>query len=310
MRIAFAGTPAFAVPSLRRLAESGHELVRVWTQPDRASGRGLLTTPSAVKQYALGQGLALWQPASVKAPETWDEIRNDRLDLLAVAAYGLILPQVVLDLPRLGCLNVHASLLPRWRGAAPVQRAILAGDSVSGVCIMRMEAGLDTGPVYAHENVPIDAFETSGSLTDKLATRGADLLLQVIERLARDRMIPTAQSGIGLTYATKIAKSESIIDWTQPALQIERLIRAFSPSPGASTLFSGQTIKIWLATVHAGVTGATPGSVLEADLDRIRVACADGSLQLLELQRAGGKRLLARDFLRGCPLPVDARLGT
>jgi methionyl-tRNA formyltransferase len=306
MRVIFAGTPAFAVPALHALAAAGHELVSVLTQPDRPAGRGLRTLPSPVKDAAQQLGIPVLQPASLKDKDALAPLAAAAADVMVVAAYGLILPQAVLDLPRHGALNIHASLLPRWRGAAPVQRALLAGDTHSGVCIMQMEAGLDTGPVLLREALPIAADETAGSLERKLAFLGARLIVSALEQLARGAGGATPQPAEGVTYAHKIGKGEARIDWTRTAPEIDRKIRAFNPSPGAATRMHGEDIKVWSAALLP-TADAPPGAIVRIDSAGIDVACGAGALRLLELQRAGGKRLPGDAFLRGHPLaPGDA----
>lgn len=302
MRLIFAGTPEFAAQALSALIDAGHDIALVLTQPDRPAGRGMALLPSPVKQRALAAGLPVFQPMRLKDAEAQETVRAVGADAMIVAAYGLILPQAVLDLPRLGCINIHASLLPRWRGAAPIQRAILAGDRETGVCIMQMEAGLDTGPVLRSAALAIDAEDTAASLHDKLAALGARL---VVETLAALPLVPVAQPESGATYAAKIEKSEAPIDWRQSAAQIGRQIRAFNPFPGALFHANGQAIKAWRATPEAA--SGEPGTVLAADRHGILVACGEGALRLLELQKAGGKRLAAAQFLAGTPLPVGTR---
>jgi methionyl-tRNA formyltransferase len=260
---------------------------------------------SPVKQLALKHGLTLHQPSSLKSEEACQPIIEARPDVMVVAAYGLILPQAVLDIPRLGCLNIHASLLPRWRGAAPIQRAILAGDTASGVTIMRMEAGLDTGPMLLKESLPIAATDTAGSLHDKLAVLGARLIVEALPRLERGELREDIQPAEGVTYAAKLDKAEAGLDWRLPAAQLDRAIRAFNPFPGAAARFDGQAVKIWSA--EPILATGEPGSVLQAGNDGIVVACGDGALRLTELQKAGGKRLAAADFLRGFALEPGQR---
>ena len=299
MRVIFAGTPAFSVAALDALVAAGHSVVLVLTQPDRPSGRGLRTAPSAVKAAAERHGIPVLQPATLKDPATQTRLREARADVLVVAAYGLILPQAVLDLPRRGALNIHASLLPRWRGAAPIQRALLAGDLVSGVSIMQMDAGLDTGPVLLSEPVGIAPEETGGTLHDKLASLGARLIVTALEGLSRGVAQATPQPSEGVTYAHKIGKAEARIDWRRAAVEIERQIRAFNPFPGALARLRAEDIKVWRSTlVSAGV--GSPGAILRIGSAGIEVACGVGALRLTELQRAGGKRLSADAFLRGC----------
>lgn len=309
MRIVFAGTPAFAEVALAQLrAAADVEIVLVLTQPDRPSGRGLKLQPSAVKAFALGHGLPLAQPRSLRddgkysadAAAARQALIAANADAMVVAAYGLILPQWVLDLPPLGCFNIHASLLPRWRGAAPIHRAIEAGDAETGITIMRMDAGLDTGAMLLAEPVPIAADDTTGSLHDRLAPLGGRMIVAALALAGRGALVATPQPAEGVTYAEKVDKAEAAIDWTQSAARIERRIRAFDPFPGATAVLGGETVKVWRAVATTG-RGA-PGQVLAADEAGIRVACGDGALSLIELQRPGAKRLPAKAFLQGRPL--------
>jgi methionyl-tRNA formyltransferase len=304
MRVIFAGTPAFSVPALDALVAAGHTVVLVLTQPDRPAGRGLRTVPSAVKVAAERHGIAVLQPPSLKDLGAQNGLRAARADVLVVAAYGLILPQAVLDLTPHGALNIHASLLPQWRGAAPIQRALLAGDSVSGVSIMQMEAGLDTGPVLLSAPVEIAPEDTGGTLHDKLAALGARLIVTALETVSRGAAQATPQPAEGVTYAHKIDKAEARIDWTRSAVEIERQIRAFNPFPGALARLRGDDIKVWRArtasTSPVPAGSGSPGAILRVDDKGIEVACGVGTLRLTELQRAGGKRLSADAFLRGC----------
>jgi len=306
MRLIFAGTPEFAARALAALVHAEHEIALVLTQPDRPAGRGLRLVPSAVKTLAQEYGLELNQPSSLKSAETLERLRTLGADAMVVAAYGLILPESVLALPRLGAINIHASLLPRWRGAAPIQRALLAGDALTGVSIMQMDRGLDTGPVLAAEPVAIEAEDTSASLHDKLAGIGARLIVTALSQLERGQSRAQPQAQSGASYAEKIAKAEAEIDWSEAAAVIERKVRAFNPLPGAATMIKGAGLKIWRAGLSAA-EGA-PGTVLEAEAKGIVVACGSGSLRVLELQRAGGKRLPAGPFLAGFPLACGERL--
>ena len=304
MRLIFAGTPEFSAHALRAILAAGHSVPLVLTQPDRPSGRGMALRASPVKELALVSGIEVFQPQSLKDSSAQDRVRAVGADAIVVAAYGLILPQAVLDLPRFGCINIHASLLPRWRGAAPIQRAILAGDSETGVCIMQMEAGLDTGPVLLSSSLPINIEDTAASLHDKLAGLGARQIVEALEKLP---LPSTPQQEVGVTYAAKIDKSEAPLDWRLSAAQLARQVRAFSPFPGASTSLNGQTIKVWGAEVVDSATqDKAPGTVVAADRQGIVVACGDSSLRLTELQKAGGKRLPAASFLAGTSLPVGA----
>ncbi|NJD23777.1 MAG: methionyl-tRNA formyltransferase [Betaproteobacteria bacterium] len=302
MRLIFAGTPEFAAQALAALLAAGHEIPLVLTQPDRPAGRGMALQPSPVKQLALAHGLAVFQPATLKSPEAQARVAAVAADAMVVAAYGLILPQAVLDLPRNGCLNIHASLLPRWRGAAPIQRALLAGDGETGVCIMRMEAGLDTGPVLLSEALPIAADDTAGTLHDRLAELGARLIVAALGALP---LPETAQPAEGVTYAHKIDKAEAALDWRLPAEQLDRHIRAFSPFPGAQARLDGQPVKFWRASPVPG--SGENGTILAVDRSGIVVACGSGALKVTELQKAGGRRLAVRDFLAGHPLVAGMR---
>jgi len=305
MRIIFAGTPPFAAAALNALADAGHDIALVLTQPDRPAGRGMKLTPSAVKQAALARGLPVSQPVSLKSPEAQAELRPVAADVMVVAAYGLILPQAVLDLPRLGCLNIHASLLPRWRGAAPIQRAILAGDAETGITIMQMDAGLDTGAMLSKSVVPIRDDDTAASLHDVLAAAGASA---IVAALAHDATrVPVAQDEAQATYAAKLSKDEALLDWRQPADVLARAVRAYHPAPGAWTLLDGAPLKVWAA--KAASNAGEPGTVLRADAEGLVVACGGGALVLREIQPAGGKRMRADAFLAGRPVAPGTRLG-
>ena len=300
MRVVFAGTPPFAVPALEALLAAGHDVPLVLTQPDRPAGRGLRLTPSVVSECAARHGLSLYKPASLKPPEAQDPIREARPDVMVVAAYGLILPPAVLGIPIKGCINIHASLLPRWRGAAPIQRAILAGDRETGVCIMQMEAGLDTGPVLLERSVPIAPRDTAAGLTHSLSQLGAQALVEALGRL--DSLAPKAQDAGLATYAPKIGKPEARIDWNRSAQDVDRLIRAFNPVPGAETGWGGQPLKIWEGLPGDG--SGPPGTLLEAGPAGLVIACGKGALTALEIQRQGSKRLGVADFLRGYSMEV------
>lgn len=304
MRLVFAGTPEFAAVSLEALLAARHEVTLVLTQPDRPAGRGLKPRPSAVKQIALARGLSLMQSSTLKEPAALNAVAAARPEALVVAAYGLMLPVELLSLPARGGINVHASLLPRWRGAAPIQHALLAGDTETGVTIMRMDEGLDTGPVLQQQAVPIAPDDTAGTLHDRLAVLGARLLLEVLT----SNPAPRPQEAAGATYAPRIGKNEAEIDWRKPAAEIERLVRAFDPAPGAQTRFDRTVLKVWRARVEAS-TAAAPGTVIAAGPEGIVVACGRGALRITELQRAGGKRLPARAFLSGLKLARGVHLG-
>ncbi len=309
MRVIFAGTPRFAALALEALLAADHEVALVLTQPDRPAGRGLQPAPSEVKRTALAQGLPVFQPPSLKAPEPLETLRAVHAEVMIVAAYGLILPRDVLEAFPRGCINIHASLLPRWRGAAPIQRALLAGDAESGISIMQMEAGLDTGPVLTAEAIPITADETAGTLHDRLAELGGRMIVEALRKLAEGRLVPTPQDDTLATYAPKIGRAEAAIAWTNSAVSIERQVRAFDPVPGAHARFNGEPLKIWRASGIESHANVPAGTVLAASAGGIDIACGShGALRIVELQRAGGKRLAAVDFLRGHPLPVGGRL--
>jgi methionyl-tRNA formyltransferase len=302
MKLIFAGTPEFAAQALAAIVDAGHEVALVLTQPDRPAGRGMALQPSPVKKFALEKGLPIFQPLSLKDAEAQASVAAVGAEVMVVAAYGLILPQVVLDMPRLGCINIHGSLLPRWRGAAPIQRALLAGDAETGVCIMQMEAGLDTGPVLLRGAFSIESDDTSATLHDRLAALGARL---VVEALGKLPLPAEAQTADGVTYAHKIEKAEALIDWYKSAIELDRHIRAFSPFPGAQVLFKGQTIKLWQASAVAG--DGEFGQILAVDRNQLLVACGEGALAIRELQKAGGKRLPVQQFLAGNAMRVGDR---
>jgi len=312
VRVAFAGTPEFARSALEAIGAAGFEVVQVLTQPDRPAGRGMKLQASPVKQCALTHGWPVAQPRSLRldgkypyeAAAARDVLLAARPDVMVVAAYGLILPQWVLDLPPLGCLNIHASLLPRWRGAAPIHRAIEAGDAQTGVTIMQMDAGLDTGAMLMHEALPIGD-DSTAQLHDRLAALGARLIVAALHAARAGTLAPVAQPADGVTYAHKVEKHEADIDWTQDAQAIVRRIRAFDPFPGASSMLDGTPIKVWAAQAQAGETSAAPGTVLAVGPAGVAVAAGSGQLLLTALQRPGGKRLPAADFLRG----VDVKVG-
>ena len=302
MRIVFAGTPEFSVPCLQACRDSGAQVVAVYTQPDRPAGRGRKLAPSPVKQAALAAGLAVEQPESLKPPEVQAALAAYAPDLLVVVAYGLILPRKVLAIPRLGCWNVHASLLPRWRGAAPIQRAILAGDAETGVDLMRMEAGLDIGPVLLEKRTPIASDDTGGSLHDRLSLLGAEVLAEGLRRtLAGEVLAAVAQPAEGVTYAHKLDKAEAKLDFARPAVELDRQVRAFDPWPVAEGEIAGEAVRIWAAQALRRSHTAAPGTVLAADRDGIELACGEGALQVTALQRPGGKRISATDYLNARP---------
>ncbi|GAA5524606.1 methionyl-tRNA formyltransferase [Microbulbifer aestuariivivens] len=303
LNIVFAGTPDFAAAHLQTLLDSGHRVIAVYTQPDRPAGRGKKLLPSPVKQLALQHQLPVYQPHSLRDADAQAELQALGADIMVVVAYGLILPQVVLDMPRLGCINVHASLLPRWRGAAPIQRAIEAGDPQSGVAIMQMEAGLDTGPVLVEKRCPISPGETGGSLHDKLAQLGGPALLDALQQLAAGSATARAQDDSLANYAAKISKEEACIDWQRPAVEIERSIRAFNPFPVCWTTLAGdkgeQRLRVYRAQLERGCHSDAPGTILAADAEGILVACGREALRLQELQLPGKKALSADELLRG-----------
>ncbi|MGN6113692.1 MAG: methionyl-tRNA formyltransferase [Luteimonas sp.] len=297
MRIVFAGTPEFAVPSLRAAAQRG-EVVAVYTQPDRPAGRGRGVQASPVKLEAVARGIPVLQPETLRAGLSRDALRALQPDLMVVVAYGLLLPQSILDIPKHGCWNVHASLLPRWRGAAPIQRAIEAGDADTGVCLMQMEKGLDTGPVLLSQRTPIGDAETGGELHDRLAALGAQVLADGLGLLrAGIRPVAIPQPDAGATYAHKLDKAEAKLDWTQPAGALARKVRAFQPWPVAEAQLDGERVRIHAADALPLAHGAAPGTVLLARREGIDVACGEGALRLLRVQREGGKPIAVADYL-------------
>jgi methionyl-tRNA formyltransferase len=317
LRIVFAGTPQFSVPALDALQAAGHAIVAVYTQPDRPAGRGRGVAASPVKQRAFALGLPVEQPASLKPPDAQARLAAIAPDLMVVVAYGLILPQAVLDIPRLGCLNIHASLLPRWRGAAPIQRAVLAGDARTGVSIMQMDAGLDTGPELLRRELEIGPRETGGQLHDRLAVLGAGAIVEAVAGRASGELPSRPQPSAGVTYAAKITKDEARIDWTRPAVELDRLVRAFNPWPVAETRLDGEQVRVWEAQPlekwgrsefrddRSGAPPVPPGTVLDVP-GRVVVATGDGALELLTLQLPGRKPVAARDLLNARDLR-DAR---
>ena len=297
MNIIFAGTPDFSVPALQSLLDSPHDVVAVYTQPDRPSGRGRKTHASPVKQLAQLHDIAIFQPVSSKSAEAQQAFAALQPDLMVVVAYGLILPAAVLALPRLGCVNVHASLLPRWRGAAPIQRAILAGDKETGVCLMQMDAGLDTGPVLASTRCAIQADDSASQLHDRLAQQGAQLLSDNLVAIEQSALEPRQQDEALACYASKLEKAEARINWIMAADEILRCIQAFNPWPVAETRYGDRQLRIWDARVIAGEADALPGTVLVADKEGIEVACGKGRLQILKLQLPGGRAVSAGEFI-------------
>ena len=307
MKLIFAGTPPFAAAALTALHAAGHEIALVLTQPDRPAGRGLKLKPSAVADEAQRLGLTLAKPASLRGDDIQGTLHKLAPDAIIVAAYGLMLPQSVLDIPQYGCINIHGSLLPRWRGAAPVQRAIEAGDTETGIAIMHMNAGLDTGPVLLVKTCPISPEETSESLFEKLTALATIAIIEALEKLPTLAAI-TQPTG-GVTYASKISKAEARIDWNQPGNVIERRLRAFDPAPGCESTLDGVTLKIWRAAVNvaASDTAVAPGTIAAVTADRLTVQCAGGALDLITLQKPGGKRMAVADFLRGATLQTGWR---
>ena len=313
MRVIFAGTPEFAAIALQSLQQAGHSIPLVLTQPDRPAGRGMQLQPSAVKQFALAHQIPVAQPVSLRLDGKYPEVAQEAHALLAatphdvmvVAAYGLILPLSVLQIPRLGCLNIHGSLLPRWRGAAPIHRAIEAGDAETGITIMQMDEGLDTGAMLLKESLTIAADDTTASLHDKLAAMGGRLIVEALARLEQGALPATPQPQEGITYAAKIAKEEAALDFSLPAVTLDRRIRAFNPFPGALAHMGATAVKIWRASPVEGQ--GQPGTVLAADAAGVVVACGEGALLLTELQKPGGKRLPAEQFLQGFALSAGQR---
>jgi methionyl-tRNA formyltransferase len=308
LSLIFAGTPEFSVPALEALLASRHRVLAVYTQPDRPAGRGQQVTMSAVKQCALRHQLPVEQPATLKDAAAVARLAQWSADLMIVVAYGLLLPMPVLQTPRLGCVNIHGSLLPRWRGAAPIQRAIQAGDRETGVTIMQMDAGLDTGPMLLERVTLIDARETAASLHDRLATLGAAALLEALDGIAAGSLQSRAQPAEGATYASKIRKEEALLDWSKPAVEIDRLVRAFNPWPIAETRWNGQQLRVWEAMPIAVSTAASPGTVTATSAAGIEVATGDGALLLTRVQAAGRKAMSAADFLKA-HRPEGAVLG-
>ncbi|WP_373386777.1 methionyl-tRNA formyltransferase [Pseudomonas alcaligenes] len=294
MRIVFAGTPEFAAQHLQALLDAGRQIVAVYTQPDRPAGRGQKLAPSPVKQLALQHGIAVYQPQTLRDPAAQAELAALEADLMVVVAYGLILPQVVLDTPRLGCINSHASLLPRWRGAAPIQRAIQAGDASSGVTVMQMEAGLDTGPMLLKVSTTITAEDTGGSLHDRLAQLGSAAVVEAVAKLAAGELHGEVQDDSLATYAHKLNKDEARLDWSRPAVELERLVRAFNPWPLCHSTLNGDALKVHAAQLGEG--SGQPGSILAADKSGLTVACGEGALRLTRLQLPGGKPLAFADL--------------
>ncbi|MEM9761542.1 MAG: methionyl-tRNA formyltransferase [Pseudomonadota bacterium] len=305
MRVVFMGTPDFAVPMLEALVSAGHEIAAVYTQPPRPAGRGKALRPSPVHRAAEVEGFPVETPERFRTEDVVARFAAFRADVAVVVAYGQILPQAALDAPRLGCLNAHASLLPRWRGAAPIQRAIMAGDAQTGVCIMQMEAGLDTGPVLARAALPIGAEDTAGTLHDRLATLSARLMTETLARLAKGPVPASPQPSERVTYAAKIEKAEARIDWTKPAEAVSAHIRGLSPFPGAWCEIAGERVKVLMAEAVDGDSGLPPGRATD---DSLTIACGTGAVRITTLQRAGKGPQPAETFLRGFPVPKDTAL--
>jgi len=311
MRVAFAGTPEFAATALKALLEAKFDIPLVFTQPDRPAGRGMQLQASPVKQVAQAHGIPVVQPPSLRldgkttetAREAHDLLRASHCDVMVVVAYGLILPKSILDMPHLGCVNIHASLLPRWRGAAPIQRAIEAGDAETGVTIMQMDEGLDTGPILAMQRIAISTEETAGTLHDKLAELGATMIVEALRQMEKGTVHAEPQPATGANYAAKIMKEEAALDFSQSAFAVARRINAFNPFPGASASINGVTIKFWRAEPLVMPTSGKPGEVLTANVqDGVLIACGDGVVRVTELQKPGGKRLPPREFVKGFPM--------
>jgi len=309
MRLIFAGTPEFAAAALAALIDVGHDVALVLTQPDRPAGRGMKLTLSPVKQLALQHGLSLLQPAALKDAKVQTQLAAVNADAMIVAAYGLLLPPAVLALPRHGCLNIHASLLPRWRGAAPIQRAILAGDPETGITIMQMDSGLDTGVMLLRAALPITDQDTAQTLHDKLAILGASSIVSALQQLELGTLQAHPQDDSAATYAAKLSKAEGLIDWHKSAAELARAVRAYNSFPVAQARLRAETWRIWQAQVAQRSEG-TPGEILQADKDGILVGCGEGALLLKEIQKAGGKRLPASSFLVGNPVKPGDRFET
>ncbi|MDX5444616.1 MAG: methionyl-tRNA formyltransferase [Zoogloeaceae bacterium] len=305
LRVAFAGTPEFAAVALRAILAAGFDVPLVLTQPDRPAGRGMKLTPSPVKSVAIDAGLPVDQPEKLRTPEQRAALAACAPDILVVAAYGIILPAEALTIPRLGCINIHASLLPRWRGAAPIHRAIEAGDAETGITIMQMDEGLDTGAMLLERAIPIAPEDTTGTLHDRLAALGGELVVEALQRLSAAPLPATPQPTGGVTYAAKIGKAEALIDWREPAEVVARRVRAFNPSPGAVSDLRDTSVKLWRATPVAG--SGVSGEVLAADREGVVVACGNGAIRVTELQRPGSRRMGAEDFLRGFPIAPGER---
>ncbi len=306
MRAIFAGTPEFAAKALAALIAAGHEIPLVLTQPDRPAGRGMKLVMSPVKQLALAHGLPVRQPVTLKDRAVQAELDAIGADVMVVVAYGLILPAAVLDIPRFGCLNIHGSLLPRWRGAAPIQRALLAGDAETGITIIQMDAGLDTGAMLLRVPLPIANDDTAQTLHDKLADLGAQTIVRALRGLEQGTLVPEPQDDAKATYAAKLSKAEARLDWNRSADELGRAVRAYNPFPVAQAVLGGETWRIWAADA-VGAGGGIPGEIVAADKEGILVACGQGTLRLTEIQKAGGKRLPVASFIQGNPVGVGLR---
>ena len=298
MKIIFAGTPAFAATTLSALIKAKHEIILVLTQPDRPAGRGMKKVASAVKTLAEQHNLALLQPTTLKAPDIQAQLRILKADVMVVASYGLILPEIILDIPRLGCLNIHASLLPRWRGAAPIQRAILAGDHETGITVMQMNAGLDTGTILLTHRLAIALEDTTQSLHDKLSLLGSESIIEALVLLQQGKITPVVQNEMKACYASKIERTEAVIDWHKSVHQVDRIVRAFNPTPGAYTFFQEKVLKIWQARIIS-VDKGKPGEIVAVNHEGITVACYPGMLRIEMVQKPGGRKMDVRDFLAG-----------
>lgn len=297
LNVIFAGTPDFAADSLAAVLKSHHQVIAVYTQPDRKAGRGKKISMSPVKELALQHDIAVEQPVNFKTQEAINQLASYQADVMVVVAYGLLLPQQVLDIPKLGCINVHGSLLPRWRGAAPIQRSIQAGDTETGVTIMQMEAGLDTGPMLLTASLPITEQDTGSSLHDKLAEQGAQLLVKALDKLSNNQLSSTPQDNSLATYAHKLSKAEAQLNWQLTAQELERTVRAFNSWPVAYSLIDEATVRIWRATVIESTSKSAPGTILQTSSDGILVACGSGSLLLTELQLPGSRAMSVKDLL-------------
>lgn len=309
-KIVFAGTPAFAVPSLQALIDSPHQVTAVYTQPDRPAGRGRKLTASPVKALAAAHDIPVYQPASLKKTAEQERLKGIGADLMVVAAYGLLLPPAVLAIPPLGCINVHASLLPRWRGAAPINHALLAGDEKTGITIMQMDAGLDTGDMLHHLECPIEADDTAQTLHDRLSRLGARALLETLAMMSEGRLSAVPQPEEGATYASKLDKRAARLDWTRPAPELERMVRAFDPWPVAYTELSGEPLRVWQARALDTVPAQPPGTLIGADAQGMDIACGEGVLRVTRIQRPGGRPMAVADYLHARTVEPGLRLDT